>query len=170
MTEQQNPFHDASSVEELLGLLAGAASICWEHPDRAGQFQSSTARAFVGMAQEKLVDLMGVREAKREAWWEGYRAGGRDAAEDKWFEGETRPCPYEDAETEHLHLDAFHRLDTVWDFDSEVAVQTWPVGVSMKHRPTGFVAVVDRPGDVSDLYQQAKEQLGSMLTSWRGSR
>jgi hypothetical protein len=38
----------------------------------------------------------------RQAWYEGYRAGGRDASEDKWFEGETIPNPYPEEPTSNV--------------------------------------------------------------------
>lgn len=50
-------FADCDSVEELLGVFAGAASMCWEHPERAGRFESQEASAFVDAALERLIEL-----------------------------------------------------------------------------------------------------------------
>ncbi len=50
-------FVDADNPEELLGLLAGAASMCWESPERAGVFQNERASALVDAARDRLIEL-----------------------------------------------------------------------------------------------------------------
>lgn len=37
----------ATSVREVLGLAVGGGSVCWEHVDKAGVFQSEDARLIV---------------------------------------------------------------------------------------------------------------------------
>lgn len=58
MTDQQTvtPFADCASVEELLGQLAGAASMCWT-PRPAGVFDSTRASEFVDLALARLKQL-----------------------------------------------------------------------------------------------------------------
>lgn len=51
-------FADAQSVSELLGLLAGATSMCWQ-PRPTGVFDSETASAFVDGALNRLKELPG---------------------------------------------------------------------------------------------------------------
>lgn len=40
------------TIETVLGLLAGAASMCWENPSGAGEFKSTQASEFVDQALE----------------------------------------------------------------------------------------------------------------------
>lgn len=179
MSETENIFHDAKSIEELLGLFAGAASVCWTDVEGAGEYLSDRAAGLVRMAQERLVDLTGVRDAKREAYAEGYQAGVEDTidrydessrkgvptpGENVWYHP-TRPNPYE-APPEN----AFHRLDSVWHFGVEVVVQLSSGRVHMEHVPTGFAVTKEGPAPWEQLYAAAKVELGSMLTSWRGNK
>lgn len=55
--EITNPFAIADSPAELLALLAGAASVCWEHPEGAGVFDVAQANALVDAALERLIEL-----------------------------------------------------------------------------------------------------------------
>lgn len=48
-----NPFADCDSIEEIVGQLAGAASMCWE-PRPTGVFVSEEASAFVDAAVEAI--------------------------------------------------------------------------------------------------------------------
>jgi hypothetical protein len=50
-------FSDADTPRELLGLLAGAASVCWEHVDQAGVFDSDRAVLLVDAAMERLIEM-----------------------------------------------------------------------------------------------------------------
>jgi hypothetical protein len=54
MTE---PFDSADTPGELLGMLAGAASVCWSNPAGAGVFQSEQAAALVDAAVGRLIEL-----------------------------------------------------------------------------------------------------------------
>lgn len=38
-----NMFADCESIEEIVGQAIGAASVCWENPAGAGQFDSTQA-------------------------------------------------------------------------------------------------------------------------------
>lgn len=51
-----NPFADVDSPLELLGLLAGAASLCWDPPP-TGVFDAEQATQFVDAAMERLIEL-----------------------------------------------------------------------------------------------------------------
>jgi hypothetical protein len=51
-----NRFDNAKTIEEVIGQLAGAASLCWK-PKPTGVFESSMASAFVGEALERLRQL-----------------------------------------------------------------------------------------------------------------
>ena len=51
------PFRDAETPIELLGQLAGAASVCWSNPSGAGVFDSEQATRFVDAALSRLVEL-----------------------------------------------------------------------------------------------------------------
>lgn len=61
--DNQAPFEDAESLEELLGLFAGAASMCWENPAGAGVFDSELASFFVDAALIKIVKIVGWHES-----------------------------------------------------------------------------------------------------------
>ena len=50
-------FDDADSPLELLQLFAGAASMCWEHVERAGVFESDEASKLADEAMERLIEL-----------------------------------------------------------------------------------------------------------------
>lgn len=50
-------FADADNVVELLGMFAGAASMCWSDIARAGVFESEQASALVDAAIERLIEL-----------------------------------------------------------------------------------------------------------------
>lgn len=50
-------FADAETPTELLGQLAGAASVCWENVGAAGVFDSERATALVDAALERLITL-----------------------------------------------------------------------------------------------------------------
>ena len=58
VVNQENPFKDAQNVEQLLCQLVGSASMCWEHVDRAGVFQSDRALELSKAALAKLNDLV----------------------------------------------------------------------------------------------------------------
>jgi len=44
-----NPFHDCATIEEVMGQMAGAVSMCWD-PRPTGVFESEEAAAFVDAA------------------------------------------------------------------------------------------------------------------------
>lgn len=46
----------AQAVSRLLGVLAGAASMCWDYPERAGVFDSTRAKTLVEEALSWLMD------------------------------------------------------------------------------------------------------------------
>jgi hypothetical protein len=48
---------DADNPAEVLGLLAGAASVCWTDLRKAGTFESAKAVALVDAALERLIEL-----------------------------------------------------------------------------------------------------------------
>lgn len=52
-----NPFKDAETPESVIYQLAGAASVCWEHLDRAGTFQSEKAKEFCEATIERLEEF-----------------------------------------------------------------------------------------------------------------
>jgi hypothetical protein len=54
-----NRFVDAQSVEELLGLLVGFGSTCWENLDQAGVFQADEASKGVHEAMRRYRELTG---------------------------------------------------------------------------------------------------------------
>lgn len=54
---EENAFHDANNLDEVLGMLAGAASVCWENPDMAGVFDSEQVSRFVRHARIRLEQL-----------------------------------------------------------------------------------------------------------------
>lgn len=58
MVNQDNPFKDAQNVEQLLCQLVGAASMCWEHVDRAGVFQSDRALELSKAALVRIGEFM----------------------------------------------------------------------------------------------------------------
>lgn len=53
-----NRFSTAVTVSELLGQLAGAASMCWENVRAAGVFQSDQALEYVEEAEERLREIL----------------------------------------------------------------------------------------------------------------
>ena len=50
-------FEHADTPLELLQQLVGAASMCWEHVDRAGVFLSTEAGELADEALERLIEL-----------------------------------------------------------------------------------------------------------------
>lgn len=52
-----NKFSTASTRQEVLGELAGAASVCWENLDQAGTFDSNLAEFYVNEALARLQEL-----------------------------------------------------------------------------------------------------------------
>lgn len=56
-TVHENAFHDVKDRKELLGQLAGAASVCWDDPGGAGVFHSEEASKFVKDALIRLDEL-----------------------------------------------------------------------------------------------------------------
>jgi hypothetical protein len=57
MTMTERIFKDADTPAELLGLLAGAASMCWSDIENAGEFQSERASELLDAALDRLVEL-----------------------------------------------------------------------------------------------------------------
>lgn len=53
-----NIFEDATSIEQLLTYVVGAGSVCWEHPEGAGEFNEERANLLVDHALLKLISLM----------------------------------------------------------------------------------------------------------------
>ncbi len=53
-----NTFADVHGVEQLLGELAGAASLCWD-PKPEGVFESTRAAELVDHAVTRLSQLIG---------------------------------------------------------------------------------------------------------------
>ena len=51
-----HPFAEADTPTELLGLLAGAASVCW-NPPPTGEYDADRALALVDAAIERLIEL-----------------------------------------------------------------------------------------------------------------
>ena len=52
-----NVFEEAETVEQLLDLLCGAASVCW-NPTPLGVFDSNKAKFFSDEAYRKLEELV----------------------------------------------------------------------------------------------------------------
>jgi hypothetical protein len=48
----------AETVEEVLGLAVGAGSVCWEHLEGTGVFQSEAATDIVDKACTRIRELM----------------------------------------------------------------------------------------------------------------
>ena len=57
VVNKENPFKDAQNVEQLLCQLVGSASMCWEHVDRAGVFQSDRALEFSKAALDRFLEF-----------------------------------------------------------------------------------------------------------------
>lgn len=53
-----NHFHQAKSVSQLLGMLGGATSVCWDNVNSAGVFQSERASWFIDQAIERLKEIL----------------------------------------------------------------------------------------------------------------
>lgn len=60
LVSQDSRFAAANSVDSLLHQLAGAASVCWDNPSGAGEFDSGLAHDFVMKAQHRLIELLEV--------------------------------------------------------------------------------------------------------------
>ncbi len=58
-------------IDQILGELAGSASMCWE-PKPKGVFDSTTCKKFVDEARSKISPITALREALKD---EGYRLG-----------------------------------------------------------------------------------------------
>ncbi|AWY06189.1 hypothetical protein PBI_SUZY_85 [Gordonia phage Suzy] len=52
-------FEDAHSVDQLFGLFGGALSMCWDHPEKAGNFHAEEAEILVEGAIARLAELSG---------------------------------------------------------------------------------------------------------------
>ena len=57
MASWLEPIAQASSVDEVVGLAIGAGSVCWEHPEFAGVFQSEQATAIIDTAVTRIREL-----------------------------------------------------------------------------------------------------------------
>lgn len=57
LADQPNPFADAEDARELLGQLAGAASMCWIPRPGEQVFDSEQAGRFVEYAVHRLEEL-----------------------------------------------------------------------------------------------------------------
>lgn len=57
-----NMFAKVDGVEELLGQVVGAGSMCWEHPELAGVFDSVHASKIITDAMERLSQVIGVTD------------------------------------------------------------------------------------------------------------
>jgi hypothetical protein len=55
-----NRFDDVESVDELLGQMVGAASVCWENPGGAGIFDSTEAKKVVDEGLARLEQITGM--------------------------------------------------------------------------------------------------------------
>lgn len=53
-----NVFDDCDSVKMLLGVFAGATSMCWESIEKAGIFDSTRASDLVDQAYNRLQELV----------------------------------------------------------------------------------------------------------------
>jgi hypothetical protein len=53
----KNAFYDATDRKEVLGQLAGAASVCWDNPGGAGVFHSDEAQKLVEDAFVRLDEI-----------------------------------------------------------------------------------------------------------------
>ena len=53
-----NTFEAAESVGQLLGMLAGAASMCWEPQPTTAVFDSTAASSLVSEALSRLKEMM----------------------------------------------------------------------------------------------------------------
>lgn len=53
----ENRFDNASDIQEVLGQLAGAASVCWD-PRPTGVFDSELASEFLDEALARIVTLL----------------------------------------------------------------------------------------------------------------
>jgi hypothetical protein len=52
-----NIFASATSIKEVLGMLAGASSMCWDNISEAGVFQPGLASSFVEAAHERIAEI-----------------------------------------------------------------------------------------------------------------
>lgn len=52
----ENVFSDATTIEELFGMLAGAASLCWEESPQS-VFDSEKAKEFVDQAISRFQEM-----------------------------------------------------------------------------------------------------------------
>lgn len=62
-----NKFSSASTREQVLGELAGAASACWENLEHAGIFDSNLAEFYVNEALAQIRELDG-KERAEDIW------------------------------------------------------------------------------------------------------
>jgi len=51
-----NPFNDCETIEETMGQMAGAVSMCWD-PRPTGVFDSESAAAFVDAAIARVKEI-----------------------------------------------------------------------------------------------------------------
>lgn len=56
-TTATNRFADATTRRQVVGELAGAASMCWAHVERAGMYQPDAAVTLVDEAVTRLAEL-----------------------------------------------------------------------------------------------------------------
>lgn len=54
---QGNLFSDCETAEEAIFQALGAASVCWEFPEKAGIFESTRAKAIGDQLVERLVEF-----------------------------------------------------------------------------------------------------------------
>lgn len=54
----ENVFSASKTISQLIGNLVGAASVCWENLEAAGEFKSDQANTLVDQALERLQELV----------------------------------------------------------------------------------------------------------------
>lgn len=67
----ENRFDVAESVDELLGMMVGCGSMCWETLSGAGEFDSQEALKVVAEGKERLEQLRIAKDVERQAYHRG---------------------------------------------------------------------------------------------------
>ena len=57
MEHAQRVFEDSTEIDQVLGYLAGASSVCWTKPPK-GEFRSEMAQSLVECAHNKINQLV----------------------------------------------------------------------------------------------------------------
>lgn len=93
MSTEWAKLSEDASLQEAVYTVIGAASMCWEHPVKAGTFDTSQATAIgeglMEWLQKKLDQAtahgfrVGYDSATKEQYVKGYEEGYQDGVEDK---------------------------------------------------------------------------------------